>query len=62
MWPPQTDAAHCAVSGSTPSRTVSTVATASAAGLRSATLRHRDRMVAATSSGCSDGAQSRNTV
>ena len=62
MWPPETDAAHRAVSGSMPSRVVSTAAIASGAGVRSATRRHRERMVTDTSSGWSDGAQSRNTV
>jgi adenylate cyclase len=45
-----------------PSRFASTPAMAGTAGVRSATTRHRDRMVIGTSSWWSDGAQSRNTV
>jgi adenylate cyclase len=45
-----------------PSRRARTSATASIDGVRSATTRQRDRMVTGTSSGCSEGAQSRKTV
>ncbi|ETB42396.1 hypothetical protein O974_20340, partial [Mycobacterium avium 11-0986] len=61
-WPPLTDAAQSAVSGVRPSLSTSTRAIASVDGVTSATCRHRDRSVIATSSGSTDGAHSRNTV
>ena len=60
--PAATDAAQCAVSGSTPSRRASTSAIAGAEGVHSPTTRQRERIVTDTSSGWVDGAQSRKTV
>ena len=61
-WPADTDAAHCAISWSMPSRRTRTSAIDAADGVRRASTRHRERMVTDTSSGWVDGAQSRKTV
>ena len=61
MWPCPAAAAHCAIAASRPSR-CRTAATAAAGGVRRAITRQRERIVTETSSGCEDGAHSRNTV
>ena len=62
MWPPHTDAAHRACSGSRPSRSTRTRSMSAVVGVTSATCRQRDRRVTEMSSGSTDGAHSRNTV